>query len=83
MVVAPDAPNLVVTRIETENQQLRLRIVETEGRYTTAKLRGFRPFTTAMRLDLAGQPYCSLHVNDGVVEIEASPHDWFEAAVSW
>lgn len=77
------APNLLVTRIETDNQQLRLRIVETEGRYTTAKLRGFRPFTTAMRLDLAGQPYCSLHVNGGVVEIEASPHDWFEAAVSW
>ncbi len=77
------APNLLVTRIETDQEQVRLRIVETEGRYTTAKLRGFRPFTTATRLDLAGGPYCNLHVNDGVVEIEASPHDWFEAAVSW
>ena len=53
---------------------VRVRLLETGGRAAHAKLMGFRPFTSARRLDFRGNVLGECKLNEGTVEIDLPRH---------
>ena len=62
---------------------LRLRMVETDGRRTTAHLRTFRPLKGAWTVDASGTVLEELAVNDGVAEVAVEPNWFGELKLIW
>jgi hypothetical protein len=86
-----DARNALITFIEPIRDQgesnhvvgLRIRIMETKGLDSRAKLSAYRPFASANRVQFNGELFSILHIHDGTIELDLAPNDWFEIAAYW
>ena len=83
-----DAKNVVATHWEpvvTEGQVagFRVRLLETEGRRVSARLRSFRAIRAAERLDNDRDAPVALPAEDNCVAIEVGPYQWIEVQCLW
>jgi len=78
-----DAKSLLATHWEPLCEEgrvvgFRVRVLETSGNATRAKLRGFRQVTTAKHVNFVGEAIGDLQVENGVVCLELTGHEWVE-----
>jgi alpha-mannosidase len=62
---------------------VRVRMLETLGRPTKARLAAFRPFTSARQLDLAGTTLVETPIEDGRAVVEMTAHEWVQLEARW
>jgi hypothetical protein len=80
------AKNVLVTHVAPvagERSGVCVRILETEGRGTQAKLAAFRPFVTARSTDFLGMSTGVLSVDEGLVQFDIGPHQWLQIEAEW
>jgi alpha-mannosidase len=67
----------------TEEKQIRLttRLLETEGRRGTLRLRCFRNPLTAKKVTLAGEPICDLPVEGDTTRVAIEPFEWCQVEI--
>ncbi|HJN10149.1 MAG TPA: hypothetical protein QF564_15795 [Pirellulaceae bacterium] len=78
-----DAKSLLATHWEALCEEgrivgFRVRVLETSGKATRAKLRSFRPAVAAKHIDFVGETIGDLQVEDGFVCLEMTGHEWVE-----
>lgn len=56
----------------------RVRVLETSGKPTRAKLRCFRPVAAARHINFAGETIGELQLENGIVCLEMTGHEWVE-----
>jgi alpha-mannosidase len=83
-----DAKNVIATHTEPLLDEgrvvgVRVRMLETLGRPTKARLAAFRPFVSARQLDLAGGPLVEAPIDDGKAVVELSAHEWALLEARW
>jgi alpha-mannosidase len=64
-------------------QGVRVRLLETSGRPAKGMLRGFRPFTSARRVDFQGDNMGTVTVKDDGVFLELGENEWVEVEARW
>ena len=80
------AKNVIVTHIEPligEQDGVRLRLLETEGRDASTKIAAYRPISAARRTDFLGGSAALLSVVDGQVRLDIGPHRWVQVEAEW
>ena len=80
-----DAKNVVIPwwNVQPEDNTVRLRIVETEGRKSKTKLQAFRSFTSARVVDAFGNTLREAQLEDGIVELSMEPYSFQEVELQW
>jgi len=83
-----DARNVVATFWEPLVEEscvvgYRVRLLETAGRATRARLSSFREVASARHMDFVGEPRGDCQVNEGRVQLELSANEWIEVEVYW
>ena len=83
-----DAKNVMATHWEPllDGQRvagIRVRLLETLGRPTKARLAAFRPFVAARQLDLAGAPLLESQIDEGRAVLELTAHEWAVLEARW
>jgi hypothetical protein len=80
------AKNLIITHIAplpSPAEGIQLRVMETEGRETEARLSGFREFTAARTTDFRSNPIEVLSVTEGRVSFDIGPFQWLQLEAEW
>ena len=83
-----DARSVVATHWEPISEGdsivgLRLRLLETSGRATRARLSAFRAVRSARTMNFNGEARGECQLNEGRVQLELSPGEWIELEVLW
>jgi alpha-mannosidase len=78
-----DAKSLLATHWEPLCEEgrvvgFRVRVLETSGKATRAKIRGFRQVSAAKHINFVGEAIGDLQVENGIVCLEMTGHEWVE-----
>jgi alpha-mannosidase len=80
------AKNIVATHIERlsgPRGDIRVRLLETEGRATQTSLAAYRPFAAARTTDFRGNSSGVLSMVDGSIAFDIAAHQWIQIEAEW
>jgi alpha-mannosidase len=80
------ANNVVLTHIEplaASRSGVRLRLLETEGRYAETTIAAYRPWKLGQQTDFRGQVVKSLAIEDGELLLHLEPYQWLQLEAEW
>jgi alpha-mannosidase len=81
-----DAPNVVITStaaLGPERAGVRMRLFESAGRYTRAKLRSLRDVAQARLTDFHGQRLATLDAQGDTINLDLAPHEFTQLEIEF
>ena len=78
-----DAKNALIPWWKAEDEAIRLRVIETQGRRSTGRIRFFRALDAAQIVDAFGTTVSELEIEDGHAVVPLDPYGFQELRLHW